>query len=127
MRLRRRDPSLKKALAYEKDTGGQFGKNNKSGRRSVRCRKANVNRGYRKSVNQILAATAPDEVDDCAAALKRKKWRKVPESRLLTHLDYKWSGSARTRNHKKYSESRARKIALLKLRHKHGKSMYCYY
>ncbi|MEM8682183.1 MAG: hypothetical protein AAGF72_02065 [Pseudomonadota bacterium] len=121
MKQHRRDPTAKKALVYARDTRMHFGENNKSSRKAVRFRKANNHRSYRKSVNQILAATELDDIEDQALDVERKRWRKLPDATLLRHLDNKWSGSSRTQNHAEYGHSRARKLALLELRRKRGR------
>ena len=120
MKNRRRNPIEKKALSYERDTRRRYGKNNKTSRKAVRVRKADNHRSHRKSVNQILSSVDTDEIEDQTSNLKRKRWRKVGDARLVQHLDNTWSASSRTGNQTNYDSSSARKLALLKLRRKRG-------
>ena len=120
MNHRRRNPVEKKALSYERDTRRQYGKNNKTSRKAVRVRKANNHRSYRKSVNQILSGVDAEDIENQTSNLKRKRWRKVSDARLVQHLDNTWSASSRTGNQTNYDCSPARKLALLKLRRKRG-------
>lgn len=120
MKYRGRNPTEKKALSYERDARLQYGKNNTTARKAVRVRKADNHRSYRRSVNQILSGVDVEAIEDRASNIKRKRWRKISDARLIQHLDNTWSSSSRTGNQIRYDCSPARKLALLKLRRKRG-------
>ena len=119
MKRYRRNPVEKKALSYAKDSHRRYG-HNKTARKAVRVRKADHHRSYRRSVHQVLAADNPEDVDDRAHDIPRKRWRKFSDARLVQHLDHTWSGSARTRKEGPYAPSPARKLARLILRRERG-------
>ena len=122
MRNRNRDPKIKKVLSYLKDPRSSYAKNNRAGRKSVRFRKAYDHRSYRKAVHQLLidASADADGVDSDISGVRRKRWRKIPDTRLVHYLDRTWAASSRTKTGGKYKNSDLRKIALIKMRRKRG-------
>ena len=76
-------------LSYARDCRNTYGENDKSSRKNIPLRKAKVNRGYRKKVNQILQGIS-GEVDlekaDLLASqarnIKREDWKKCSDEPL---------------------------------------------
>lgn len=116
--MTRRTPQEKKIQSYLRDSrGNDWAKNQRTGRKAVRVRKAHVNRSYRRLTSQVLSAPVSDEeeLDSLVRAIKRKSWRKVPDKALIDHLDFVWSDSSRTKQSPAYLESPRRKKALLRM------------
>lgn len=86
--MRRRSPQEKKALSYSKDRRNTYGENDKASRKSVPQRKADVNRVYRRKINQILTVAGNAALEGSEAAegsvrsLKRNDWKKSPDTPL---------------------------------------------
>jgi len=73
----RNDPREEKILDYLHESRNTYGENDKSSRKSIRFRKAWVNRTYRRGVDAALAAaTDPDEIADNVRAVRRMDWKK---------------------------------------------------
>lgn len=87
--MRRKTPQEKKALSYAKDCRNTYGENDKSSRKNIPLRKAKVNRGYRKKVNQVLREAKGnvdlekfDLVESAARNIKRDYWKKCADEPL---------------------------------------------
>lgn len=75
--MRQRDPHEDKVRSYQHDQRNRYGENDKSSRKSIRFRKAWVNRTYRRAVRQQLdEGRAPETLEDEAESVRRKPWRK---------------------------------------------------
>jgi hypothetical protein len=89
MKDRRLAPQEKKALSLERDRRNVYGQNAKASRKAIPRRKAHVRRSYRHAVRQelreALGEAGPaglEEVDSRVAAVRRGRWRKVPDAPL---------------------------------------------
>jgi hypothetical protein len=125
MRVRRRTPQEKKALAYGHDQRGtSVAKNQKSARTAVKKRKAQHHRSFRKANNQILGVAEPhsDSTEDAIESIKRQRWRKIAEPRLIEHLKNPWAGASRTNSSAAFRNSVPAKVARLRLRNKKGRN-----
>lgn len=122
MRVKERDPAKKKLAAYLRDTSNSYGRNKKSGRRSVRKRKAHVNRSFRRQTHQALTQADIEgrETQDAVEKVRRKFWRKVPDSTLAESLEFAWSGSARSKTGIAFRASKIRREAMRKLARRYG-------
>jgi len=94
--MRRKTPQEKKALSYAKDRRNDYGENNKSSRKNIPLRKAKQNRGFRKSVNQVLqeARILNDSenleiLENKALSIKKGNWKKSPDASLAEYLQRK--------------------------------------
>ncbi len=113
MKNRNRDPRRKKIDSYMKDSIESFGGKSSYGRKSVRRRKADVNRTFRREVREILSGTGPDgsDEDDQVARISRKPWKKIPDSPLVESLDYSRLVASDPGLSSKFRNSSLRKIA----------------
>lgn len=75
-------PQEKKRLSLLKDRRNCFGQNDKASRKSIRFRKRWLNRGYRKSEHQALRSEDVDAMEQELLDIKRKQWRKMPDTPL---------------------------------------------
>ena len=87
--MKRKTPQEKKALSYAKDCRNTYGENDKASRKNIPLRKAKVNRGYRKKVNQVLRGISgkidlekADLMESEARKLKRDHWKKYADEPL---------------------------------------------
>ncbi len=87
--MKRKTPQEKKTLSYEKDCRNTYGENDKSARKTIPLRKAKVNRGYRRKINQTLQEII-SEIDlekaelaeSVARNIKREDWKKCSDEPL---------------------------------------------
>jgi hypothetical protein len=85
---RRGDPEEEKVRDYTKQRRNAWGENDKSSRKSIRRRKAWVNRSYRHAVRQAVDAWhEPDEVTDAVLKVRRKEWKKFPDLPLALWVE----------------------------------------
>jgi len=75
-------PQEKKRLSLLKDRRNCFGQNDKASRKGIRFRKRWLNRCYRKSEHQALRSADIDAMEQDLLAIKRKQWRKMPDTPL---------------------------------------------
>jgi hypothetical protein len=87
--MKQKSPQEKKALSYAKDCRNTYGQNDKASRKIIPLRKAKVNRGYRRKVNEVLHQIDPngdtgiaDTVESAARNVKRVYWKKAPDQAL---------------------------------------------
>src|ERR1051325_6606143 len=86
--MRVRTPQQKKALSYAKDCRNNYGESDKGSRKAIPQRKAGVNRGYRRRINQILSGKElnnPDQIDFIDSKVKnvrRMYWKKAADEPL---------------------------------------------
>jgi hypothetical protein len=86
--MRSKSPQEKKALSYEKDCRNSYGENDKASRKLIPLRKAQVNRVYRRKVNEVLGSVVVNKIDHAdtletaARNIKRKNWKKAPDRPL---------------------------------------------
>lgn len=67
-------------LSYQRDGPNTYGENDKSSRKSIRFRKAWVNRTLRRDVHQTLEPGGdPNATDERLAQVRRKSWTKKPD------------------------------------------------
>jgi hypothetical protein len=85
----RKTPREKKLLSYAKDCRTTYGENDKASRKYIRLRKAGVNRGYRRRINQYLQeinkSTDLDKTnasESCIRSVKRKYGKKLGDEPL---------------------------------------------
>jgi hypothetical protein len=77
-----RDPRGDKILSYQRDRRNSHGSPHGS-RKSIRFRKAWVNRAYRRQIHQQLDPSGePEQIAERAALVGRKQWKKRPDSPL---------------------------------------------
>lgn len=109
----RQTPQQKKVLDYVNHSKNSYGENDKSSRKAIRFRKAQVNRQFRREQTQLLLQY--DDADELSAALQaqpRLNWQKAADAPLIAHL------AKRTKRAKPVLKpmSEAQHQALLKLR-----------
>ena len=81
-------PQEKKALSYEKDCRNTYGENDKGSRKAIPKRKAEVNRVYRRKVNEVLGqvvelgSESAETLESTARNIKRKDWKKASDAPL---------------------------------------------
>ncbi|HVE56510.1 MAG TPA: hypothetical protein VNB22_06755, partial [Pyrinomonadaceae bacterium] len=87
--MKRKTPQEKKTLSYAKDCRNTYMANDKASRKNIPLRKAGVNRGYRKKVNQVLQQISSDidlEKAELAESetrsVKREDWKKCSDEPL---------------------------------------------
>lgn len=87
--MKGKTPQEKKALSYAKDCRNTYGENDKSSRKNIPLRKARVNHGYRKNVNQVLHQVRGDVdleqadlLESKARNIKREDWKKFADEPL---------------------------------------------
>ena len=92
---KRLTPSEKKELSLKRDCRNNYGENDKSSRKSIRKRKAQVNRTYRHKVKQTLSSSINeiDEVTNKVITIKRKYWKKEADLPLKDYLSFKANNS----------------------------------
>jgi hypothetical protein len=89
-----RDPREDKILSYQRDRRNIYGESPHGSRKSVRFRKAWVNRVYRRQIQQQLhRSSEPEQIEERAALVRRKPWKKMPDSPL--GLVVQWRRSLR--------------------------------
>jgi hypothetical protein len=128
---RRGDPEEEKVRDYIKQRRNAWGENDKSSRKSIRRRKASVNRSYRHAARQAVDAWhEPDDVTDAVLKVRRKEWKKFPDLplalwvELQLHLGARRSGpkgigprrsdGRRGTNHQEPRRTRAEALKRLK-------------
>jgi len=78
-----RDPRGDKILSYQRDRRNSHGHSPHGSRKSIRFRKAWVNRAYRRQIHQQLdPSEEPEQIAERAALVRRKQWKKMPDSPL---------------------------------------------
>ena len=93
-----RDPFEEKVRTYQYDGRNQYRENDKSSRKSIRFRKAWVNRTYRRAVRQKLdPESSPEGVEDGVLRVARKRWRKYGDAPLAEVLESETEKSAARR------------------------------
>lgn len=87
--MKRKTPQEKKTLSYAKDCRNTYGENDKSARKTIPLRKAKVNRGYRRKINQTLQEIAnnidlekAELAESEARNIKREYWKKCSDEPL---------------------------------------------
>lgn len=86
--MKEKTPQEKKALSYAKDCRNTYGENDKGSRKAIPKRKAEVNRVYRRKINEVLdliVDQGPEDVDkleSTARSINRKAWKKSPDEPL---------------------------------------------
>ncbi len=86
--MKEKTPQEKKALSYARDRRNNFGANDKASRKHIPLRKAQVNRVYRREVNEVLDQVVEqgldkaDELEGTTRNIKRKDWKKAPDEPL---------------------------------------------
>lgn len=87
--MKRKTPQEKKALSYARDCRNTYGENDKSARKNIPLRKAKVNRGYRKKINQVLQQLSRDVdfekaelIESSTRSIKREDWKKSADEPL---------------------------------------------
>jgi hypothetical protein len=76
------DPRKKKEESLKRDRRNTYGENDKSSRKSIRWRKKWVNKTYRRRVNQTLATSSDEVMEDNVSGVQRPYWKKVPDKPL---------------------------------------------
>jgi hypothetical protein len=102
MKRKERDPREEKVLDYQRQRTNAYGENDKSSRKSIRFRKAEVNRTYRRGVNTAIARSAIDQIDEDAVRVTRRAWKKLPDIPLAVDIQDHMS----TRERKGMAEAR---------------------
>ena len=78
-----RDPRGDKILSYQRDRRNSYGHSPHGSRKSIRSRKAWVNRAYRRQIHQELdPSDEPEQLEERAALVRRKQWQKRPDTPL---------------------------------------------
>jgi hypothetical protein len=104
----KKTPQEKKTLCYAKDRRNTYGENDKASRKLVPLRKARVNRGFRRKINEVLKSPEghPLETADILEAqvrnIKREDWKKsadqplgiVIEEKLLRRTTHAGNGKS---------------------------------
>ncbi|MCH1925311.1 hypothetical protein L9G74_01665 [Shewanella sp. C32] len=83
----RQTPQQKKVLDYVNHSKNSYGENDKSSRKAIRSRKAQVNRQFRREQTQLLQQY--DDADELSAALQaqpRLNWKKAADAPLIAHI-----------------------------------------
>jgi hypothetical protein len=87
--MKQKTPQEKKALSYAKDCRNTYMANDKASRRNIPLRKAEINRGYRKKVNQVLQHIGTDVdlekaelIESEAQSIIREDWKKCSDKPL---------------------------------------------
>nr|AIA17161.1 Unknown Function [uncultured bacterium] len=87
--MKRKTPQEKKDLSYAKDCRNTYMANDKASRKIVPLRKAKVNRGYRRKVNQTLQEIdnkvdleKAELAESAARNIKREDWKKSADKPL---------------------------------------------
>ncbi len=81
-------PQEKKQQSLKHDCRNCYGENDKSSRKSIRRRKAMVNRSFRRKVRQSLLDSIddPDSLNGNVNSVGRTDWKKAPDKPLGEHL-----------------------------------------
>ena len=93
--MKEKTPQEKKALSYAKDRRNTFGQNDKASRKIVPLRKAQVNRVYRRKLNEVLDRVVgeglenADTIENTARSIKRQDWKKVSDEPLAEVVERK--------------------------------------
>ena len=89
-----KSPRQKKVVSLSRDRRGVFGKNDKATRKSLPRKKARLNRAFRHEVHEGLHVDgapveklALDELDQAVGAVRRKKFKKLPDLPLVEYID----------------------------------------
>jgi hypothetical protein len=78
-----REPHEDKIVSYQRDRRNSYGESPHGSRKSIRFRKAWVNRAYRRQMHQQLdPSDEPEQIEERAALVRRKQWKKMPDSPL---------------------------------------------
>lgn len=94
MMKRRRTPQEKKQLSYQKDCRNSYRENSKASRKAIPFRRRNVHKSYRKAIKQNLSVSLSSQtdidtiiqVDLQVKEVKRKRWRKSPDTPLGNYI-----------------------------------------
>lgn len=87
-----RTPQEKKKLSYEKDCRNDYGENSKASIKGIQKRKRDVNKSYRRSINQTIQNSnnsVSEILEDEIKNVKRKFWKKYPDTPLGKYLKKK--------------------------------------
>ncbi len=94
--MKQKTPQEKKVLSYAKDCRNNYGENDKASRKNIPLRKAKVNRGYRKRVNQVLGQIncsvdleKADLLENRARDVRKEDWKKYPDTPLGEFIERK--------------------------------------
>ena len=89
-----KSPRQKKVASLSRDRRGVHGENDKATRRNLPRKKARLNRAFRHEVHEGLRVDgAPvqtlqlEELDASVSAVRRKKFKKVPDLPLIEYID----------------------------------------
>lgn len=85
---RKRTPQEKKVLSYMRDTRNVYGANDKGSRKSIRRRKRQDERQYRRAVSQDMRSTPPNAEDTASSSVERRSPAKAPDAPLAEFLDW---------------------------------------
>ena len=70
-------------LCYQRDHRNFYGESPHGSRKSIRFRKAWVNRAYRRQIHQQLdPPDEPEQIEERAALIRRNQWKKQPDPPL---------------------------------------------
>lgn len=106
----RQTPQQKKVMDYVNHSKNSYGENNKSSRKAIKYRKAQVNRQFRREKSHLLNQyDDADELDAALQAQPRLNWQKAADVPLIEHLTKKTQPKSKPM-------SEAQHQALLKLR-----------
>ena len=96
---RRNTPQENKILDYVNQTKNSYGENDKSSRKAIKKRKAQVNRSFRREESNILNQPIDDleELDVELSEQPRNQWKKFADESLIEHLANGTSDSTRTK------------------------------
>lgn len=88
---KQRTPQEKKELSYKKDRRNCYGENHKSSVKSIRNRKRNANRIFRRNSKNVIQKDMTDSNEEQANKFKelrtkQKRWKKVPDKPLGEYL-----------------------------------------
>ena len=91
---RLKSPQEKKALSYAKDCRNTYGENDKSSRKNVALRKANINCAYRSKINAVLKVAdgkvdlaETESIEHKVKIVKKDKWKKSPDMPLREFVE----------------------------------------
>jgi hypothetical protein len=86
----RRDPREDKVLSYQRDRRNSYGHSPHGSRKSIRFRKAWVNRAYRRQIHQHLDLPGePEQIQEGTALVRRKQWTKRPDAALGLMVEWR--------------------------------------
>lgn len=92
----RQTPQQKKVLDYLNHSKNCYGENDKSSRKAIKYRKAQVNRQFRREQQQLINQHDDAEALDAALqAQPRLNWQKAADTPLIEHLSKRAKPSAK--------------------------------